>query len=100
MSSLTYYNVLGIIRNFLELNNDYKSYSSNFWIHAQMVRIVVYYYIVNLHIQASNFKDFNKNISSAMKSISYFMNSKFNPVPEENLNKIPYEVIQPEKNLK
>lgn len=95
-----YIKSLGIIRNFLELNNDYKSYSSNFWIHAQLVRVVVYYYIVNLHIQASNFKDFNKNISSAMKSISYFMNPKFNPVPEENLNKIPYEVIQPEKNLK
>lgn len=90
-----YIKALGIIKSFLEENNDYKEYSSHVWVYAQRVKFVVYYYIINLHLKALNFKGFGKNISCAMKSINYFTDKKISG-NTENID-VPYEVKDPQQ---
>lgn len=90
-----YIKALGIIKSFLEENNDYEKYSGHVWIYAQRVKFVVYYYIINLHLKALNFKGFGKNISCAMKSINYFTDKKING-NIENID-VPYEVKDPQQ---
>lgn len=90
-----YIKALGIIKSFLEENNDYEKYSGHVWIYAQRVKFVVYYYIINLHLKALNFKGFGKNISCAMKSINYFTDKKTNG-NIENID-VPYKVKDPQQ---
>lgn len=90
-----YIKALGIIKSFLEENNDYEKYSGHVWIYAQRVKFVVYYYIINLHLKALNFKGFGKNISCAMKSINYFTDKKISG-NIENID-VPYEVKDPQQ---
>lgn len=90
-----YIKALGIIKSFLEENNDYEEYSGHVWAYAQRVKFVVYYYIINLHLKALNFKGFGKNISCAMKSINYFTDKKING-NIENID-VPYEVKDPQQ---
>lgn len=90
-----YIKALGIIKSFLEKNNDYEKYSGHVWIYAQRVKFVVYYYIINLHLKALNFKGFGKNISCAMKSINYFTDKKISG-NIENID-VPYEVKDPQQ---
>lgn len=90
-----YIKALGIIKSFLEENNDYEKYSGHVWIYAQRVKFVVYYYIINLHLKALNFKGFGKNISCAMKSINYFTDKKANG-NIENID-VPYKVKDPQQ---
>lgn len=90
-----YIKALGIIKSFLEENNDYEKYSGHVWIYAQRVKFVVYYYIINLHLKALNFKGFGKNISRAMKSINYFTDKKISG-NIENID-VPYEVKDPQQ---
>lgn len=90
-----YIKALGIIKSFLEENNDYEKYSGHVWVYAQRVKFVVYYYIINLHLKALNFKGFGKNISCAMKSINYFTDKKISG-NIENID-VPYEVKDPQQ---
>lgn len=90
-----YIKALGIIKSFLEENNDYEEYSNHVWVYAQRVKFVVYYYIINLHLKALNFKGFGKNISCAMKSINYFTDKKISG-NIENID-VPYEVKDPQQ---
>ena len=90
-----YIKALGIIKSFLEENNDYEKYSGHVWIYAQRVKFVVYYHIINLHLKALNFKGFGKNISCAMKSINYFTDKKTNG-NIENID-VPYKVKDPQQ---
>ena len=91
---------IGVIRNFLELENAYKNYSNHLWIYAQKSKIVAYYYLINLHAKAVNFKGFLENIAAATKSIDYFVNSEFIPQKQDNKIEVPFPIKQPEKNNK
>jgi len=88
---------IGIMREFFESEGAYKDYSNHLWIYAQKSKIVVYYYIVNLHARSMTFKGFMENISSATKSIDYFISKEFNlKSPLE----VPYPIKSPEKKVK
>lgn len=91
---------IGIIRNFLEHKNAYKTYSNHLWIYAQKSKIVAYTYIINLHAKAVNFKGFWENIASATKSIDYFVNDKFIPQSKDCEIALPFPIKQPEKKNK
>lgn len=93
-----YIKSIGIIRVFLESKNDYKTYSNFLWIYAQKVKVVCYYYILNLHTKTSNFKDFFNNISAAMRSIDWFTSKDF--ICNSKYFEIPYTVKQPKVKIR
>lgn len=90
---------LGVIRNFFEKHNDYKKYKNRIWLYSQKVKLISYYYTLQLHLDAMNFKGFMDNILSATKSIDYFTSDKYknynSDVPE-----LPYFVKRPPKRIK
>ena len=89
---------LGVIRNFFEMENAYKEYNNHVWVYAQKSKIVSYYYILCLHAKSANFKGFMDNISSAKKSIDYFVSNDFKPVNQKSPIDVPHPIKQPENN--
>lgn len=92
-----YIKSLGAIRNFLENKKAYKDYRKHLWIYAQKLKLVSYYYILMLHAKAMNFSEFLENISSARKSIDYFVGDLFKPTKDGNLPELVYPIINPPK---
>lgn len=86
---------LGIIRNFLEINEAYKDYRGHLWFYAQKAKLVSYFYILGLHSKASNFKGFIENISCARKSIDYFISDKFKSIDHNVQVKAIYPIKTP-----
>ena len=91
-----YIRALGNIRNFMESQNIYQEYKNYLWVYAQKAKIVCYYYILNLHIKASNHRGIFENINSATKSIDYFVGNEFKSKTENMLIQIPYSIVQPQ----
>lgn len=90
---------LGVMRNFFENQGDYEKYRRRIWVYSQRVKIVAYYFILQMHTSAGTMEGFLDNITSATKSIEYFAGEKFVPshieVPE-----MPYQITEPVKNIK
>lgn len=90
---------LGVMRNFFENQGDYEKYKNRIWIYSQRVKLVTYYFILQMHASAGNMEGFLDNISAATKSIDYFAGDKFIP-SDENIPEIPYQIYEPPKNIK
>lgn len=90
---------LGVMRNFFENQRDYEKYKRRIWIYSQRVKIVAYYFILQMHTAAGNMEGFLDNITAATKSIEYFAGEKFVPsfveVPD-----MPYQIVAPVQNIK
>lgn len=90
---------LGVMRNFFENQGDYEKYKNRIWVYSQRVKLVSYYYILQMHSEASNMEGFLDNITAATKSIDYFAGDDFIPCSQEIPN-IPYTIKMPEKIIK
>lgn len=91
---------LGVIRNFLENKREYNKYKNYIWIYAQKTKVVCYYYILQMHMKASNFKRFAENISCANKSIDYFVSDKYVSLENVHIPYLIYPVNEPIKKYK
>ena len=90
---------LGVIRNFFENQGDYKKYKRRIWVYSQRVKLVTYYFILQMHACAGNMEGFLDNITSATKSIDFFAGDKFVPSDKE-IPELPYDIFEPVKNIK
>ncbi len=90
---------LGVMRNFFENQGDYIKFKNRIWIYSQRVKIVAYYFILQMHASAGNMDGFLDNISAATKSIDYFAGDKFVPSSSE-IPEMIYPIHEPTKNTK
>mgnify|MGYP004701132369 CR=1 FL=1 len=90
---------LGVMRNFFEKQNDYKKYKNRIWLYSQKVKLISYYYTLQLHMEAMNFKGFMDNILSATKSIDYFTSDKYKSL-DSDVPELPYFIKKPPKRIK
>lgn len=90
---------LGVMRNFFENQGDYEKYKNRVWIYSQRVKLVTYYFILQMHKSAGNMEGFIDNIAAATKSIDYFAGDKFVPSPVD-IPEIPYPMYEPPQNIK
>ena len=91
---------LGVIRNFLENEQAYDDYKTHLWLYAQRVKFLSYYHVLMLHTKAMNFNGFLENIGSVTKSIDYFMDEKFKPVPGTSVLDLIATIKKPGKIIK
>ncbi|BED93027.1 MAG: glycosyltransferase group 2 family protein [Candidatus Paraimprobicoccus trichonymphae] len=91
---------LGIIRNFLERKNIYKKYKNYLWIYSQKTKIVCLQFICKMHSNSSNFKDFKKNIYSAISSIENFVSNNYVPDYSKEIPELISKIVQPKKTHK
>lgn len=90
---------LGVMRNFFENQGDYEKYKNRVWIYSQRVKLVTYYFILQMHTSAGNMEGFIDNIAAATKSIDYFAGDKFIPSAVD-IPEIPYPICEPPQNIK
>lgn len=90
---------LGVMRNFFEKNNDYKKYKKRIWLYSQRVKFMSYFYTLQMHLDAMNFKGFMDNILSATKSIDYFTSDKYDNI-DDDVPELPYFIKRPPKRIK
>lgn len=95
-----YIKTLGIIRNYLEAKNDYKSYEFAFNLCAIKLKLVTYYYLFELHLRYKNLSGIISNIKSSNKLIKYFKGDYYKYGAKSETVKMPYLVIDPKKQLR
>lgn len=94
-----YITAFGIIRNFLEEQNDFKNYRLAMIYEGIHRKICNYYSIFRVHILTRNSKGLYNNLKNSNKSISYFSNTEF--TTSQEIPAIPFPVRSPEnKNNK
>ena len=90
---------LGVIRNFLEKQKSYDKYKGHIWVYSQRAKLVSYYLILQLHMDAMNFDGFIDNIAAAKRSIDYISGDKYR-VRKSDVPELPYLVKAPIKKVK
>lgn len=68
---------LGVLRNFFELQNDYKTYRINHLQLATTMFFVNFYNIFMIHHKTMNLKGVLSNFTASCKSIFYFISKKY-----------------------
>lgn len=90
---------LGVIRNFLEKERSYNKYKGHVWVYSQRAKLVSYYLILQLHMDAMNFDGFLENISAAKRSIDYIAGNNYR-ICRSDVPELPYLVKAPAKKVK
>lgn len=88
----------GIIREFLESQNDFRQYKSSFKIYGYRAFLVNIYNIFNIHCKKMNFTGFFKNLKQAFKSLLFFMSDNYAPC--NDIPKLPFPVAETPVNKK
>lgn len=92
-----YTKALGIIRNYLEMKNDYNKYRRIFKHYATRVRLVNYYSVVKMHLENKVLSGMADNIKNSNKLIDYFADDNYKIKGE--MVDMPYLIKTPKKQL-
>ena len=87
-----YTKAMGMIRHFLEQQNDYQAYRASFRIYAYRVALVNYYSIFQMHFRERNFRGMRQNFKRSNKSIRYFISDKYKLTADSALTPYPIEL--------